>query len=235
LASPELITNPLNQKVITLTTLQNEIENSLKLLLQAMEPSGVAEADNFDQKVLMKDLEDSRAVGPRSSPLSFDIGISPSGFGYHDLEEQSKEIRNYAQNEDIVNSPIISPQKLSELPISPQKFQENLEQKINGQNYPKRRRMQLEPTNPIQAHQRIQKKPKQVGRKIRNLPLENFVLHFIKQYIFLKKRVPKRKLIISHALSFKNKGSFKASKGWCDKFMKRNKSKFEKWKRGDGG
>jgi hypothetical protein len=39
---------------------------------------------------------------------------------------------------------------------------------------------------------------------------------------------------MEYALTFKKKGSFKGSKGWCDKFMKRNKSKIEHWKRSFG-
>lgn len=44
--------------------------------------------------------------------------------------------------------------------------------------------------------------------------------------------MPKRKIIMEKALEFSEKGGFKASKGWCDKFMKRNRAKIDKWKTG---
>ena len=39
--------------------------------------------------------------------------------------------------------------------------------------------------------------------------------------------MPRRKDIIQKSLTYEDKGSFKGSKGWCDKFMKRNKSKID--------
>lgn len=44
-------------------------------------------------------------------------------------------------------------------------------------------------------------------------------------------KTPRRKDIINHTLNFESKKEFKGSKGWCDKFMKRNKYKIDAWKR----
>ena len=79
----------------------------------------------------------------------------------------------------------------------------------------------------------------QVGRKIRNQELEEFVLKFIHKYIekhskvistdkFLA-RIPKRREIMTYSKTFKKKGAFKGSKGWCDKFMIRNRKTIESW------
>lgn len=42
--------------------------------------------------------------------------------------------------------------------------------------------------------------------------------------------MPRRKEIQEEARKFRNKPEgFKGSKGWCDKFMKRNDSLFQEW------
>lgn len=63
------------------------------------------------------------------------------------------------------------------------------------------------------------------GRKTANPAMEHEMLVWVEDYISREKKLPKRKLIIDQARNFLS-DVFKASKGWCDKFLKRNKLRF---------
>ena len=83
------------------------------------------------------------------------------------------------------------------------------------------------------------------GRKIRNPELEAFALNFVREHIFKSGnfslysttvsqkigKYPRRKDIINHTVSYEGKQAFKGSKGWCDKFITRNRTKIDEWKR----
>ena len=68
---------------------------------------------------------------------------------------------------------------------------------------------------------------KGAGRKTTNPAMEQDMLNWVENYIKKEKKLPKRKFIIAEARNFVS-DSFKASKGWCDKFLKRNRVKFAK-------
>ena len=69
---------------------------------------------------------------------------------------------------------------------------------------------------------------KGAGRKTTNPMMEKEMLNWVENYISREKKLPKRKFIIQEARRFVS-DNFKASKGWCDKFLKRNKVLFAKW------
>lgn len=68
---------------------------------------------------------------------------------------------------------------------------------------------------------------KGAGRKTTNPAMEQDMLIWVQEYIYRDKKLPKRKFIISQAKNFVS-DNFKASKGWCDKFLKRNRLRFSK-------
>lgn len=57
--------------------------------------------------------------------------------------------------------------------------------------------------------------------------MEQKLVEWIKLYIESHKEFPDNNLIKKKALVFSSKNNFKASKGWCDKFFKRNQDFFE--------
>ena len=63
------------------------------------------------------------------------------------------------------------------------------------------------------------------GRKTHDMELENNMIDWVEAYIRIEKKIPRRNYIIVKASQYVN-AKFKASKGWCDKFLRRNKSKF---------
>lgn len=65
------------------------------------------------------------------------------------------------------------------------------------------------------------------GRKTTNPELEDVMQEWVEDFISKEKKLPKRQYIIVRG-SYYASESFKASKGWCDKFLKRNKDKFNK-------
>lgn len=67
---------------------------------------------------------------------------------------------------------------------------------------------------------------KGAGRKTTNPVMEKKILAWVEDYIRREGKLPKRNYIIIRAMEYAN-GAFKASKGWCDKFLKRNKSILE--------
>ena len=69
---------------------------------------------------------------------------------------------------------------------------------------------------------------KGAGRKTTNPAMEVEILGWVENYIQREGRLPKRNYIIIRAMEFADSG-FKASKGWCDKFLKRNKSTLDKY------
>ena len=72
----------------------------------------------------------------------------------------------------------------------------------------------------------IQRK-KGAGRKTMNPEMEKEIIKWVIERIKEKKVMPRRKDILLKAMYYKNE-KFKASKGWCDKFLKRNRSIFER-------
>jgi hypothetical protein len=72
------------------------------------------------------------------------------------------------------------------------------------------------------------------GRKVRNIELEDYILSNLEAGI-REGRFPSRKSSIFLAKQWKicfgseKYDSFKVSKGWCDKFMRRNKVQLKKW------
>ena len=66
---------------------------------------------------------------------------------------------------------------------------------------------------------------KGAGRKISDLGLENKLVKWTLDNIAVGGRIPKRCKIMKMA-RLKKRGGFKASKGWCDKFLRRNKNLF---------
>ena len=66
---------------------------------------------------------------------------------------------------------------------------------------------------------------KGAGRKITDINLENELIKWTLNNITVSGRIPKRCKIMKMARILKSDG-FKASKGWCDKFLRRNKSRF---------
>ena len=72
----------------------------------------------------------------------------------------------------------------------------------------------------------IQRK-KGAGRKTMNPEMEREIISWVIERIKEKKIMPRRKDILLKAMGYKNE-KFKASKGWCDKFLKRNRKIFEK-------
>jgi len=67
---------------------------------------------------------------------------------------------------------------------------------------------------------------KGAGRKTTNPAMEVEILAWVEDYIRREGKLPKRNYIIIRAMEYAD-GAFKASKGWCDKFLKRNKSILE--------
>lgn len=65
------------------------------------------------------------------------------------------------------------------------------------------------------------------GRKTTNTEIEKKILNWIEDFIFKEKMLPKQKYILVKGADFVSE-NFKASKGWCDKFMKRNKVKINR-------
>jgi hypothetical protein len=65
------------------------------------------------------------------------------------------------------------------------------------------------------------------GRKINDNSMEKKLLLWIQKTFREEKTIPQNKVIKKKALSFSNNPNFKASKGWCDKFLKRNKKEIE--------
>ena len=66
------------------------------------------------------------------------------------------------------------------------------------------------------------------GRKTHDMELENNMIDWVEDYIRIEKKMPRRNYIIVKASQYVN-DKFKASKGWCDKFLRRNKSTFAKF------
>ena len=66
------------------------------------------------------------------------------------------------------------------------------------------------------------------GRKTRNPEMEKQIVENAYEYIKKYKKFPTRKFIRTLALSYVSE-TFKASKGWCDKFMLRNKVRFSRY------
>ena len=78
-------------------------------------------------------------------------------------------------------------------------------------------------------------KCRNAGRKVRNIEVENYVLRNMQeQSIALK--YPDRKSCVFWAEKWMRESGkskyeeFKASKGWCDKFLKRNQAKITEWR-----
>ena len=67
---------------------------------------------------------------------------------------------------------------------------------------------------------------KGAGRKTTNPTMEVEILAWVEDYIRREGKLPKRNYIIIRAMEYADE-AFKASKGWCDKFLKRNKSILE--------
>ena len=65
------------------------------------------------------------------------------------------------------------------------------------------------------------------GRKTSNPEMEKQIVEKSIEYIQKNHRFPPRQYVRSIARLYLS-DHFKASKGWCDKFMKRNKAKFSK-------
>ena len=63
------------------------------------------------------------------------------------------------------------------------------------------------------------------GRRTRNPQMENEIIERSYVYIQTHNKLPPRKFIRTIARLFLSE-RFKASKGWCDKFVKRNRIKF---------
>ena len=63
------------------------------------------------------------------------------------------------------------------------------------------------------------------GRKLAHPLIEVKMVEWVKSYIEENHKIPKRKNIIEKAQIYTNQ-KFKASKGWCDKFIKRNNNRF---------
>ena len=66
---------------------------------------------------------------------------------------------------------------------------------------------------------------KGAGRRTRNPQMEHEIIERSYDYIEKYNKLPPRKFVRQIARSFRC-DAFKASKGWCDKFMKRNRVKF---------
>jgi len=69
---------------------------------------------------------------------------------------------------------------------------------------------------------------KGAGRKTTNPAMEVEILSWVEDYIRRERKLPKRNYIIIRAMEYAD-GAFKASKGWCDKFLKRNKAILEQY------
>lgn len=69
---------------------------------------------------------------------------------------------------------------------------------------------------------------KGAGRKTTNPAMEVEILAWVEDYIRREGRLPKRNYIIIRAMQYAD-GAFKASKGWCDKFLKRNRCVLEQY------
>jgi len=68
---------------------------------------------------------------------------------------------------------------------------------------------------------------KGAGRKTLNPRMERHLIDWVKESIRQPGRgMPKRKQILDMAKEYQTK-EFKASKGWCDKFLKRNRRMFQ--------
>lgn len=69
------------------------------------------------------------------------------------------------------------------------------------------------------------------GRKTKDPEMENNIINKANEYMNTHKEMPPRFLVRSLARLYIN-DSFKASKGWCDKFMRRNRLKFRTYLEG---
>ena len=72
----------------------------------------------------------------------------------------------------------------------------------------------------------LKKSRKKGGGRKTNPELEKKMKEWVFSFINENKKIPRRINILEEAEKFKS-DHFKASKGWCDKFVKRNKLKFE--------
>lgn len=108
----------------------------------------------------------------------------------------------------------------------PRKFKENVVQysKIYGINETCKK-FKVTKKNIERWQLKGLERKKGAGRKTTNPQLELEMLDWVEDYIRNNKKLPKRKFIILQAKNFVSE-SFKASKGWCDKFLKRNKLRF---------
>lgn len=67
---------------------------------------------------------------------------------------------------------------------------------------------------------------KGAGRKTIDPGMEQDILAWVEDFIRKEQRMPKRKYIIVKGTNFAS-NNFKASKGWCDKFLRRNKDRLD--------
>lgn len=79
----------------------------------------------------------------------------------------------------------------------------------------------LKPVVPLQAEPVCLAKS-QSGRKLLDPAMEASLLAWIKQVIANTEEMPSNRAITEKALSFRKSADFKASKGWVDKFLRRN-------------
>lgn len=70
------------------------------------------------------------------------------------------------------------------------------------------------------------KRRKGAGKKIQNTDMEAQLIPWITNFFFEKNRYPQRNQIKEKAFSLSTNPAFKASKGWLDKFIKRNNFNF---------
>lgn len=65
-------------------------------------------------------------------------------------------------------------------------------------------------------------KKKMSGRKIRDMEMEVKLASWFRRQNYSKNNPPNKKRIVKKALEYSKLESFKASKGWLDKFLKRH-------------
>lgn len=73
---------------------------------------------------------------------------------------------------------------------------------------------------------------KGAGRKTMDPNMEKNLLNWVAFEFSKKGEFPDNKEIKNKAKFFSNQDIFKASKGWCDKFLRRNSRYFERMKKG---
>lgn len=61
------------------------------------------------------------------------------------------------------------------------------------------------------------------GRKVNDSIMESKIIEWVKEFFVSHSRLPENRELKKKALEISQNGNFKASKGWCDKFMRRNK------------